>query len=160
MICVSFICVELHFLGCKVPFPLNQSWKRCSWGLSRARNRVRVQSFHFMVELTQHQASSSPSVHCVCVHMALVPVSECRVWEHCKPGVRPSSKSRREYKGGTSFFQELMYLRFPTLSVATPILANDLLLSVVESQLSFLNHPDFTGNAYNIWFSLCFFPVN
>lgn len=62
----SFICVELHPSGRKVPFPLNKSWKRCRWRLSRVRSKASGQSFCSVEEVSPaaHQASCSPSVHC------------------------------------------------------------------------------------------------
>lgn len=34
--------MELHSLGLKVPSLLSQSWKRCSWGSRRAKNKASV----------------------------------------------------------------------------------------------------------------------
>lgn len=54
-----FIGVELHFLGCKAPCSLIQSWKSGSWDSSKTRSRASVQSVPSIVELgmVQHQAN-------------------------------------------------------------------------------------------------------
>lgn len=45
---VIFICVELHPWFSKVPF---RSWKKRSWGFSKARSKVSVQFFCFVLLL-------------------------------------------------------------------------------------------------------------
>lgn len=59
----SFIRVALYTLVSKVPFPLNQCWKRCS----RTKNKASAQSFCSMAHPgpAEHQASHSLLVHCV-----------------------------------------------------------------------------------------------
>lgn len=69
------------------------------------------------------------SIACV-VHMNVHHVVECREWEST-----PCNKSPKRARGpreGSVFVQKHMYLRFPALSVATLILANDLLQGVTD----------------------------
>lgn len=75
---LTHICVKLYPLVFKVTFPLIQSWKRCSWGFSKAKRTANVQSSHSMVEMSpvEYQVSCNLLVHCVGpTHWA---VGQCR----------------------------------------------------------------------------------
>lgn len=39
----GFICVELHSLGYKVPCPITQSYKSCSWEISKSKSKAGIQ---------------------------------------------------------------------------------------------------------------------
>lgn len=129
--------MKLYPLGSKVSYPLNQSWKMCSQGFSRARSRVSAQSFCFIVELSlvQQQASPSPSVHCVGPHGP----EPCGQMQGSVPHVtgEPGAQEDQEHQeGGLPLFRSLN-TKSPCACSAhayMPILGNALFLGMSDRQ--------------------------
>lgn len=114
----GFPCLESHLaVPLKVSRPLRQSWKRCSWGCSRARNKPVSRA----VPCAAGCGSASKLSPCVESDTALCHVGTGGHTPSCHRGVRnPVHQREREERERTSVVWKFEYSGFTFLQWSHP----------------------------------------
>lgn len=149
--------MELPFSGSKISFPLNQFWKRCSWGFSRTRIKASAQSLCFMFQLGEVRHAGQIKVHqsvvwsstWLCILWAQSSASPCQ-----KRARNLVPKRGRREEGELSLFESFTYSGFSCLKWPCPSRPLIFPSDKTGRQVStFPRHSDLAGHAFKL--SLC-----